>query len=653
MENVKRINRLINLLNKASIEYYNSGNSIISDKEYDCLYEELKQLEKETNIILSNSPTQKVGAKIVSNLEKVKHSHLMLSLEKCHSKEELIKFANNYNCLLMMKMDGLTISLEYSDGKLIKAETRGTGTEGSDVLHNVKVFNNVPKEIPYKGKLIVDGEAIITYKDFEKINEKMPESKRYKNPRNLASGSVNLLDANIAKKRNLKFIAWKVIEGFGNSFDSNYVKLNKLKKLGFNVVPMWTYDNDEDKDNLSNLLSRIRIKAEELSYPIDGAVMLIDSYSKGEKLGRTDIYFNHSIAYKYEDEKNETKLKDIKWQVSRYGKITPVAIFNTVDIDGSEVSKASLHNVSIFESLKLGINDIITVYKANMIIPQIDENLTCSNTFEVPKVCPICGEKVKLRNENGVKVLYCINKNCSCRILKKFSFFVSKQAMNIDGFSEATIEKFIDKGWLINVNDIYKLKKYKNEIISMDGFGIKKANKIIKAIDDSREVKCSNFIYALGIQQVGMTNSKAISKYVKNDFSKFIKLCESNFDFSNLPDFGETTNDLIYDWYNNEKEQKVLKLLLKEVNIISDEQSPVNDGIFNGKLIYCTGSFNYGNKDKLKRMVEENGGKFANGYTKKLDYLVVGSLKSSLKESKAKQDNVKVLKEIEFVSMVD
>lgn len=650
MDKIKEIKELVELLNTYRNEYYNLARPSVSDLEYDNLFDKLQFLEIETGFILNNSPTQTVGFEVKSKLEKVKHNHPMLSLDKTKSVDEVLKFLDGREGIAMLKMDGLTGSCMYSNRALTGFESRGNGEIGENLLHNAKTISNLPCQINIDN-LIVDGEVIIDYDTFDNINSKLSEDEKYKNPRNLASGSIRQLDSKTASERGMRFIAWKVVSGVdSNSF---FDRLEQLYDLGFEVVPHHKIKKDITKEELENIIDQLKSYAELEKLPIDGIVFGFDDIDYGASLGQTGHHVRSQIAYKFEDSIEETTLREIKWQGSRTGTLTPVAIFDEVEIDGSDVSRASLHNVSICEGLKLGIGDKIMVYKANMIIPQVDSNLTQSNTFEIPKKCPICGASTEINQENESKVLACTNEHCDSKRLKKFVHFVSKNAMDIDGLSEATLEKFIDKGFLTTFTDIYYLDSYKNEIISMEGMGLKSYTNLIKAIENSKNVKLNAFIYSLGIPQLGKSMSKTIADYFEYDWNKFVQAIENEFDFTKLKDCGEVTSNKIDEWYYDTKERKMWIDLIDELNFVKEEPKVLNDNsVFLGMNIYCTGTFASAKKEQLKQWVEENDGTFANGYAKSLSYLVIGSLKGSTKEDKAKKDGVSILTEQQFLEMI-
>lgn len=648
MKEVKRIKELVELLNTYRNEYYNLSKPSISDLEYDKLFDELKELEVKTNFIMSNSPTQTVGYEVKSKLEKVEHNHLMLSLDKTKSVDKLIEFADDKDCLLMHKLDGLTVLLAYNNGQLIQAETRGNGTIGEVITHNARVFKNIPLTIPYKGKFEIEGEAIITYQDFEEINKKLPEDKKYKNPRNLVSGSVRQLDNKIAKDRNIRFIAWKVPT---NLHETMLGRLNIAKEYGFDTVPFWTYaNNSSDKENINQIIGDLKSKSDELGYPIDGLVMSYNDIDYGLSLGQTGHHPRHSLAFKFYEDEEITRIINVDFTMGKTGTLTPVAIFEPVELNGTTVEKASLHNISILKGLKIGIGDEVAVYKSNEIIPQIRENLTQSGNLTIPTVCPICGAETKIVRDINTEVLICTNNNCKGKLLGRLSHFVSRDAMNVDGLSEATIEKFIDIGLLNCALDIYCLNEYKDQISRLDGFGDKSISKLLKAIENSKQTTLARFIYALSIPLIGKTASKTIAEYFDNDYDKFINECNNGFDFTVLKDFGENMNTSFNNYLLNNYE--FIKLLSSQLIFTKQNKNNNTDGIFSGMSLYCTGSFACGKKKELQEIVESNGGIFANGYSKSLGYLVVGSLKGSSKEEKAIKDNIRVLSEDEFLSMI-
>lgn len=654
MDKVKRIKELVSQLNTYRNAYYNNSESQISDYEYDNLFDELKQLENETGVIMSNSPTQTVGYEVKSKLEKVKHSHPMLSLDKTKSVEDLIEFAGDRDCLLSLKMDGLTVLLTYDNGELVQAESRGNGEIGELITHNAKVFTNIPLNIEYKGRLEVEGEAIITYPDFEKINSKLSEEYKYKNPRNLVSGSVRQLDSNIAAQRYIKFIAWKVpeIEEEIKSDDSFLFRLQFVKNLGFDIVPLFTYTNkSSDKENINKIIESLKNKASEQGFPIDGLVMVYDSISYGVSLGMTGHHPRHSIAFKFFEDEMTTILRNIEWTMGKTGVLTPTAIFDSVELEGTSVERASLHNISICKELQLGIGDEITVYKANAIIPQVRENLTKSNSFSIPEKCPICGGKTSIIKENSSEVLVCCNSECKGKLLGKLSHFVSKNAANIDGLSEQTLEKLIELGWLNSFKDIYRLSEHKDEMSKLDGFGKRSVEKLLDAIEKSRSITLDRFIYALCIPLVGRSASKTIAKYFNYDFKEWYQIGVSQpFRYTLLDDFGETMQNGIHNFVVN---MDMISDLADEFTFekVEEKSSGVD---LSGKVFVITGSLvHYKNRDELVGVIESLGAKVSGSVSAKTSYLINNDVTStSGKNSKAKQLGIPIISEEDFLKMI-
>ena len=649
MNKIHRIKEIIKILNNASNLYYNST-PIMTDYEWDSLYEELKVLEHETSVIYSNSPTQNVGYKVLGSIKEVEHNHLMLSLDKCHSEQELIDFAKDKDCVLSVKCDGLTTTLHYIDGELIGAETRGNGVSGLDVLENVLNIKNVPHIIPYKEELIIDGETIIDWNAFNIINQNLPiEQDKFKHPRNLVSGTITMLDTNIAANRNMRFIAWRVIKGLNNK--SVFFALKESEKLGFEIVPMWIYtNNSSDKENLSVMLSDLQDKADNLGIPYDGAVMTYDDVEYGTSLGRTDKFFKHSIAYKYEDELYETVLIDIEWNTSKSGLINPIAKFKETLIDGTSVTKATLHNISYIENLQLGIGDKIHIYKANKIIPKVHSNLTMSNTWNLPDKCPCCGGNVEIHNENGSKTLHCMNPDCKAKLLGKLVHFVSKNAINIDGLSEQTLQKFIDLRWLESFKDIYYLSEHKNEMYKLDGFGKKSVDKLLESIEKSRNTTLDRFIYGLCIPLIGRTASKDIANNFNYDYEQFRKYGIVTH-YKGIDGFGDSMNDSIHDYLR--KNHMMVEMLADEFTFIVNEKSENKVNLSN-KTFVITGSLNhYKNRDELVSIIEQLGGKVSGSVSAKTNYLINNDTESnSSKNKKAKELGIPIMSENQFVQMI-
>lgn len=651
IEKINRIKQLINKLNKASDAYYNST-PIMTDYDWDKLYEELKALEEETNVIYPDSPTQNVGYKVLDEIKEVKHNHPMLSLDKCHSEQELIDFSKDKDCILSVKADGLTTSLHYINGQLIGAETRGNGISGSDVLENVLNIKNVPHIIPYKDELIIDGETIIDWNTFNKINENLPVGQdKYKHPRNLVSGTITMLDTNIAASRNMRFIAWRVIKGLDEK--SVYFGLKEAEKLGFEIIPMWTYTNKSmDKENLSAMLSELQDKANELDIPYDGAVMAYDDIEYGNSLGRTDKFFRHSISYKYEDELYETTLRNIEWNTSKTGLVNPVAVFDETVIDGTGITRATLHNVSYIENLQLGIGDKIRIYKANKIIPKVHDNLTRSNTWKLPNKCPNCGGDVEVHNENGSKTLHCINDNCSAKLLGKLVNFCSKNAINIEGMSEATLQFLIDKGWVESFKDIYKLDYYRQNWKEYDGFGDKSVDKLLDAVENSRKTTLDRFIYSLSIPQIGRSTSKDIAKYCHNSIDEFTFIIENtSLEFAAIDGVGVSATTSLDDWWNTNRD---MFYELKEEFIFSSKKENGNISVdLSGKAFVITGSLTYyKNRDELVGVIESMGGKVSGSVSAKTSYLICNEISESSKCKKAMMLGIPIISEQDFIKMI-
>ena len=645
---ITKIKTLVKQLNQYRDEYYNDNKPTVSDSQYDKLFDELKQLEEQTGFVMSNSPTQSVGFEVKSKLEKTTHSIPLLSLDKTKQTDDVIRFMGNKPCILMLKYDGLTVELEYNNGDLIKGSTRGDGYVGEDITHNIKTFKNVPLKINYKDYLKIVGEAIIHKNDFETINNNLPIGvEKYKNARNLASGSVRQLDSKLCAERQVYFMPWDVLEGLGGN--SKFNKLAELMRLGFQTnSDMYFTESDKTTDRLNEMINNLKEKAEIKHIPIDGLVVKYDSIIYSKSLGSTSHHNNDGLAFKFEDETADTTLLNVEWSMGRTGSLTPVAIFETVDLDGTEVSRASLHNISIIENLKLGIGDNISVQKSNMIIPQIVENYTQSNSLIIPKTCPICNGKTEIEKLNDSKELICTNPNCKGKLLGKFVHFVSKPAINIDGLSEATLEKFIDKGWLKTFDDIYYLSKYKSEIINMDGFGFKSYNKLIQAIENSRNVTLDHFIVALGIPNIGKTASKTISKFFKGSWISFENAILGGFDFTVLDDFGQTMNNSIYDWYKLIKEPNIwaglsYKMNFTELNIVNEDTTITNNK-FQGKTIVITGSFENYTRDTMQAKLESMGAKVSSSVSKKTDYVMVG-INAGSKLTKARDLGIEILSE--------
>ena len=661
MDKVKRIKELTQKLNQYRDSYYNDSVSEISDHEYDELFDELKQLEEETNIVMANSPTHTVGYEVKSKLEKVKHSHPMLSLDKTKSVDDLKKFVGDKNCLLMCKMDGLTVLLTYENGELIQAETRGNGKEGEIITHNAKVFENIPLHIDYTGHLEIEGEAIITYNDFDKINSKLSENEKYKNTRNLVSGSVRQLDSNIAAQRHIKFITWKVpnIEDKIKSDNSILFRLNYIKDLGFDIVPFYSYTNCSlDKENINNMIISLHDRAKYLGYPIDGLVVTYDDISYGESLGTTGHHPKHSLAYKFYDDIYPTRLLDVEYTMGKTGVLTPTAVFEPVEIDGTMVERASLHNISIMKSLGIVSKyQEIGVYKANMIIPQIEyaEKMNCVSVKEsicIPGVCPVCGWNTERLKDNDTEILVCTNPNCKGKLLGKLSHFVSKNAINIDGLSEQTLQKFINLGWLDSFRDIYYLSDHKEEMYKLDGFGKKLVGKLLESIEKSRNTTLDRFIYGLCIPLIGRTASKVIAKEFNNQAEEFYDIWYHGYDFTKLDDFGDAMNNSMKAFIR--EHYRWIAELIGEFNFRESDTNGNVKQVLEGKTFVITGSLKaYKNREELVTTIERNGGKVSGSVSAKTSYLINNDVTSaSGKNKKAKDLGIPIISEGEFVQMI-
>ena len=643
---MQRMKELVNLLNLATKSYYQEDTSIMSDMEYDKLYDELVYLENKTGVVLSDSPTIKVGYEVLSNLKKVKHESKMLSLDKTKEPAKLKSFLGNNKGILSWKLDGLTIVLTYKNGELFQALTRGNGEVGEDITHNAKVFKNIPLKISYKGELVLRGEAVISFKDFEKINENLDEKEKYKNPRNLCSGTVRQLNSEIAAKRNVCFIAFSLVSATNIELDdSKFKRMNWLKSLGFETVESKIVDEKTVEDAVFEFEKNI----EKNEFASDGLVLTYDSITYSKSLGSTAKFPRDSIAFKWKDEIAETTLLDIIWNTSRTGLINPIAVFEPVELEGTTVNKASLHNLSIVENFKLGIGDTITVYKANMIIPQVAENITKSNTFVVPSKCAICGGDTEIVKMKDGKALKCTNPNCEAQSVLEIAHYSSRDALNIEGLSEATIERFVQNGFIKNYTDLYSLEKFKDDIIALDGFGEKSYSNIINAIEKSKSVNLENFIYGLGINNVGLSNAKLLCSKFQYDFEKI-----KNASFEQLiqiDGFGEVIAMSIVKYFQNAENvslaEKALSIL-KINKVIQNE----NEQILEGKTFVVTGDVHYyKNRKELQQEIEMLGGKVTGSVTSKTDFLINNDiLLTSSKNKKAKELGIPIITEDDFVN---
>ena len=644
----------VKLLNEASDAYYNTDNPIMSDYEFDEKLEELSQWEEETGIVFANSPTQNVGYVVADELKEVEHNHPMLSLDKTKSVDELIDFIGNKNGFLSVKCDGLTTSLHYIDGKLIGAETRGDGSRGVDCLQNVLMMKNVPKKIPYKDEMIIDGETIIGWDTFREINDKLPEDKKYKHPRNLVSGSLQLLNSKEAASRNMRFVAWRVIKGFEHK--SVFFDLKKAESIGFEIVPMWSYSNDSmDKENLSKMLEDLKDKADSHNIPYDGAVMAVDNYKIADSMGRTDKFFRHSMAYKYEDELFETVLTDIEWNTSKTGLINPVAIFEPVNLNGAITTRATLHNITYIKDMMLGIGDRIRIYRSNMVIPKVHDSIDKSGNFNIPNKCPICGQPTRIVKENDSEVLMCDNPDCKGKLLGKLVHASSRNALDIENLSESTIEKFINLGWLNSLQDIYHLSDHENEMKSLEGFGKKSVEKLLLSIEKSRDTSLERFLYSLSIPLLGKSASKMIAEAVDHDFDSFMSIMSMHGAsyFRHIPGIGDVLISNLDEYFKNNCH---LILELSKEFIFEKPESVLcaTNSLLDGKTFVVTGSVgHYKNRDELKNDILAHGGKVSGSVNSKTDYLINNDLESnSSKNKKAKELGIKIITEDELIKIL-
>lgn len=647
MNRSDRIKELVDTLNKAAKVYYSGTDEIMSNLEYDRLYDELKALEDETGIVLAGSPTHKVGYETLSELPKEEHERPMLSLDKTKSVEELAAFAGTHKSLLSWKLDGLTVVVTYRDGELYKAVTRGNGYVGEVITPNARVFVNLPAKIPYKGELVIRGEAIITYSDFERINRSIEEDEnKYKNPRNLCSGSVRQLNNRITAERNVRLIAFALIRADGVDFgNSRQKQFEWLKDQGFEVVEYKIVDETSVADAVEYFSKAIT----DNDFPSDGLVLLYDDIAYGESLGTTAKFPRNAIAFKWADEMAITRLKCVEWSASRTGLINPVAVFEPVELEGTTVSRASVHNVSIVRELKLGYNDEIKVYKANMIIPQIAENITGSATIEIPKVCPVCGGPTGIKKANDTESLYCLNPDCQAKHIKRFEHFVSRNALNIDGISSQTLEKFIDRGFIKNYTDLYHLNNYEDEIVGMDGFGRKSYDNIIESVEKSRTVTLDHVIYALGIGGIGLANARLVSRHCNEDPETVADITIE--ELMSIDGIGDVLAQSFREYFDDVNNRRLYNELLAELKLqkeVRDTSSPVA-----GKTFVITGSVNhFTNRDELKAFIETLGGKTTGSVSAKTDYLINNDVTSnSSKNKKARELGIPVISEEEFIKL--
>lgn len=656
MNKIDRIKELVKLINYHDNLYYNESRPEISDSEYDNLFYELRDLEKETGFVMAVSPTQTVGYEVKSSLSKVMHNHPMLSLDKTKNIDDVIKFLNGKDGVVMAKMDGLTCSVRYLNGKLVSAETRGNGEIGEDILHCAKTIKNLPLEINCLDEIIVDGEVIITYDDFEKINATLLEGERYKNPRNLASGSIRQLDSSVAANRNMKFIAWKLIKGYKNN--SFYSRLIRMANWGFDIVPAALIPPAiQNNKQILDCINVMKNWAKKEGYPIDGCVFSYNDIAYGESLGATGHHLRSQLAFKFYDEEYETTLRDIEWTMGKTGVLTPTAVFDSVEIDGTEVSRASLSNVSVmYDTLGTPfIGQTVYVTKRNMIIPKIEraekrEDVRGGTTLGVPLTCPICGGWNTIQKENDSEVLVCTNPECNGKLLGRLNHFVSKKAMDIDGLSEATLDLLISNNYISKFVDIYHLSEHTNELAKLPGLGAKSVQKLIHSIERSREVKLENFITALGIPNIGSSAAKTISKACDGDWNILWKMQNEQYDFTQLDDFGEVTAGSLvkyFDEYIND-----INRLAAEMHFIIPEKYHSHDTVFTGKTIVVTGKLNHFTRDFINEKIASLGAKTAGSVSKNTDFLLTNEASGSSKYKKAIELGIPIINEEQFLRMI-
>ncbi len=639
-KNLDKMRELVDVLNDASKAYYQESREIMTNQQYDALYDQLEALEKATGVVMANSPTINVGYEVLSDLIKEAHPERMLSLDKTKDPEQLVSWLGNQKGILSWKLDGLTIVLTYRDGKLYKAVTRGNGQVGEVVTNNAKTFINLPLNIDFKGELVLRGEAVISYDDFEKINESIAdESSKYKNPRNLCSGSVRQLNNQITAQRRVRFFAFNLVSASGQEFQLRSQQFNWLKERGFQVVDYKLVEADTIKSKIEEFEKSI----EKNPIPSDGLVLTYDDIKYGKSLGTTSKFPRDSIAFKWKDEVRETVLREIEWSASRTGLINPIAIFDPVELEGTTVSRASVHNVSVMRELKLGIGDRINVYKANMIIPQIRENLTCSNSIQIPENCPVCQSKTRIDNENGVETLVCPNPECQAKQIKSFTLFVSRDGMNIDGLSEMTLEKLIAKGLIKEPADLFKVEQFRDVIINMEGFGDKSFENLKKSVEAARNTTCERLLYSLGIPGIGKANARLIAKHCHN---KWDAIQNITFDeLLTIDGIGDVMAESFCQYFEKEKNKKNISDLLEQVHL--DESEEISYSTLGGKTFVITGSLNdFENRDALKNEIEKAGGKVSGSVSGKTDFLINNDTASgSAKNKKAKELGVPIIDE--------
>lgn len=628
--------------------YYDLDSPVISDAEYDKKFDELFALENEANFWLANSPTRKVQGSVLDSFVKVEHSKPMLSAAKTKDINEIKKFLGNNDFYCSYKLDGLTLVARYSGGHFVQAITRGTGLIGEDITEQAKMITNLPMNIPYEGDLELRGECVVSWENFYKINENLEN--KYSHPRNLAAGSLRNLDTNITKKRNLSYIVFECVSDLNDVdglMDSKWLELKWLKQLGFEVVERMS-DNSQSDNTIECMIQMM--SPDNYKYPVDGLIFEMDDKHYSKSLGSTSHHEGCRMALKWKDEIYETTLLDVEWNPTRTGLISPVAVFSEIDLDGALTTRATLHNLSIIKQLELGIGDTITVYRSNMVTPKIDNNLTRSNTLAIPDECPCCGAKTVVQNTENSQVLVCPNPNCSAKKVAQFVHFVSRKCANIDGLSEATLEKLISLHYINSFQDIYHLEKYRDKLVKLDGFGPKSVEKLLLAIEKSRDVRLESFVAALGIPNVGLSAAKTISAYFKGDFDKFIQACKEGFDWTLLDDFGAVMSESVNEYLGNNLD--AVYNLAAEMRFVKSERKEVKENLFSGKTIVVTGKLNHFTRDSINEKIISLGAKTAGSVSKKTDYLITNESSESSKYKKAIELNIPVITEDEFLNTI-
>lgn len=646
---IERQKELTDRLNRAARAYYQEDRELMSNLEYDALYDELVLLEKNTGVVLANSPTAQVGYEAVNELPKEAHESPMLSLDKTKERESLREFVGEHKTLLSWKLDGLTIVLTYENGELQKAVTRGNGVVGEVITNNARVFQNIPLQIAFEGKLVLRGEAIITYSDFERINESIADvDARYKNPRNLCSGSVRQLNNEVTASRNVRFYAFGLVSAQGVEFENSHEReLLWLQKMGFDIVEYKVVT----AKNLDEAVDYFAGAVAENDFPSDGLVALYDDIAYGQALGRTAKFPRNSFAFKWADEMRETQLLEIEWSPSRTGLINPVAIFEPVELEGTTVSRASVHNVSILKELELGIGDTIQVYKANMIIPQIADNLTRSSRLAIPHTCPVCGKEARVIKENEVEALYCMNPDCEAKKIKAFTHFAGRDAMNIDGLSEATLEKFIAMGFIHDFGDIFELSAHRDAIVQMEGFGEKSFQRLMDSLEKARHTTLPRVLYSLGISNIGLANAKVICRHFDSDIERLRRADEE--EVSAIESIGPVIAHNLVEYFSKEENNRRFDHLLRHLDIEKEMRNEAQ--IFAGMNFVITGSVeHFANRGEVKALIESLGGKVTGSVTGKTNYLINNDTASnSSKNKKARELGVPVISEDEFLRLAE